>query len=111
MAKLVRKKGKLLRKDGKLVRSDSDLDPNSPCECCEDPPPPDPGSWFCNQRTGLCEFKLQAGGFATQALCQATCTKVNQTWNCVEGFCVGVVGVGGTYLTQAECLANCNAFP
>lgn len=115
MAKLVRRKGKLLRKDGKLVRSDVDLNPAAPCECCETPPPPPPppvGSWICNRRTGDCEFDAtNNSGSATQEICEASCTKVNQTWNCVGGFCVGVVGVGGTYLTQAECLANCNEFP
>ena len=72
MAKLVRRKGKLLRKGGKLTRSSVDLNPDAPCECCVQPPP-DPGTWICNRATGLCEFKLQAGGYATQAECQANC--------------------------------------
>lgn len=113
MAKLVRRKGKLLRIDGKLVRSGTDLDPASPCECCGEPPPPDPGTWFCNARTGVCEFKLQAGGYASQALCQANCQAVTQTWNCEQGLCVAVFHNQGTYLTFAECQAACqgNDFP
>ena len=112
MAKLVRRGGKLLRIGGKLVRSAIDLDPDSPCECCEEPPPPDPGTWFCNGFTGACQFRLQAGGYATQAECEANCSPATQTWNCEGGFCVGVVGNGGQYLTRDECLADCeNPFP
>ena len=113
MAKLVRRKGKLLRIAGKLVRSLIDLNPDSPCECCSTPPPPppppDPGTWFCNARTGVCEYKLQAGGYATQALCQANCQAATQTWNCdtSTGICVAVFNNQGTYLTFAECSAAC----
>jgi hypothetical protein len=72
MAKLVRRGGKLLRKSGKLTRSAIDLNPDSPCECC-DQPPPDPGTWICNRVTGQCNFELRPGGYATQAECQANC--------------------------------------
>ena len=72
MAKLVRRKGKLLRKGGKLVRSEVDLNPDSPCECC-DPPPPPPQTWVCNRATGVCSLQANAGGYATQAECQANC--------------------------------------
>ena len=110
MAKLVRRHGKLLRKGGRLVRSDIDLDPNAPCECCEELPP-DPGSWFCDARTGECEPRLQAGGFATEADCQANCEPAANTWNCEGGICVGVVGNGGDYLTLEECEADCDLNP
>ena len=67
MAKLVRRGGKLLRIGGKLVRSAIDLDPDSPCECCEEPPPPDPGTWFCVGVVG------NGGQYLTRAACLAAC--------------------------------------
>jgi len=73
MAKLVRRKSKLLRKGGKLTRSAIDLNPAPPCECCLPPPPPPPQLWVCDRVTGVCSLQANAGGYATQAECQAAC--------------------------------------
>lgn len=112
--KLVRRGGRLLRINGRLVRSSIDLDPDAPCECCEEPPPPDFVTYKCNARTGVCSPVLNdPTGYATEALCLANCHAATTTWNCTpspDEFlspCNPVANNTGTYLTEAECLANC----
>ena len=65
-------------------------------------------TWDCNDDYACIELSDGSGNFQSLEECEADCSPVTSTWNCVNGACVDAMDGSGMYDDLDECEADCS---